>query len=192
MPLHDHGAKLSAVRRAESGNQSQRLQVTTGGVSEEERRSMGDRERTDASDPLAAEVRCAEHDARPDMCPESDYEVRRLMPIECARLMGFPPDWCDDVPHTDSAEYKLWGNGIALPTIIPMMKAMGAVIEDEISREICEPRICTACGKEMWQGYVIHDGDEYYCSDECLHEYYSEDEYDQLCQEDEGYWTQWD
>lgn len=39
---------------------------------------------------------------------------------------------------------------------------------------------------------MVHDGDEYYCSDECLHEYYSEDEYDQLCQEGEGYWTQWD
>ncbi len=27
-------------------------------------------------------------------------------------------------PNSDSAEYKLWGNGIALPCIIPMMKAM--------------------------------------------------------------------
>lgn len=27
-------------------------------------------------------------------------------------------------PNSDSAEYKLWGNGIALPCILPMMKAM--------------------------------------------------------------------
>ena len=51
-----------------------------------------------------------------------EYDVRRLMPIECARLQGFPPDWCADVPHSDSAEYKLWGNGIALPSILPMMQ----------------------------------------------------------------------
>lgn len=54
----------------------------------------------------------------------SDYKVRRLTPKECARLQGFPPDWCDGIPHTDSAEYKLWGNGIALPCLLPMLKAM--------------------------------------------------------------------
>ena len=41
--------------------------------------------------------------------------VRRLTPKECARLQGFPSDWCDGVPHSDSAEYKLWGNAVALP-----------------------------------------------------------------------------
>ena len=51
-----------------------------------------------------------------------EYDVRRLTPTECARLQGFPPDWCADVPHSDSAEYKLWGNGIALPSILPMIQ----------------------------------------------------------------------
>lgn len=60
------------------------------------------------------------------------YAVRRLTPTECARLQGFPDDWCADVPHTDSAEYKLWGNGIALPCLLPMMKAM----HDELVRTI--------------------------------------------------------
>ena len=58
------------------------------------------------------------------------YVARRLTPTECARLQGFPPDWAADVPHTDSAEYKMWGNGIALPCIIPMMKAMGDIIRE--------------------------------------------------------------
>ena len=53
---------------------------------------------------------------------ETEYDVRRLTPIECARLQGFPPDWCADVPHSDSAEYKLWGNGIALPSILGFMQ----------------------------------------------------------------------
>lgn len=62
---------------------------------------------------------------------ESDYVVRRLTPTECARLQGFPDDWCADVEHSDSAEYKLWGNGIALPCILPMMKAMAVRLTDE-------------------------------------------------------------
>lgn len=61
---------------------------------------------------------------------DSEYVVRRLTPTECARLQGFPDDWCDDVPHSNSAEYKLWGNGIALCTILPMMKAMADALKN--------------------------------------------------------------
>lgn len=52
---------------------------------------------------------------------DSEYVVRRLTPTECARLQGFPSDWCADVPHSDSAEYKLWGNGMALPNALMVM-----------------------------------------------------------------------
>ena len=55
---------------------------------------------------------------------DAEYIVRRLTPTECARLQGFPDDWCADVPHSVSAEYRLWGNGISLPCILPMVKAM--------------------------------------------------------------------
>ena len=61
---------------------------------------------------------------------DEEYEVRRLTPTECARLQGFPPDWCADVPHSDSAEYKLWGNGIALPSILPMMQNAVALVAE--------------------------------------------------------------
>lgn len=47
--------------------------------------------------------------------PPRKYIVRRLTPTECARLQGFPDWWCDGADGSDSAQYKLWGNGIALP-----------------------------------------------------------------------------
>lgn len=53
-------------------------------------------------------------------------------------------------------------------------------------------RTCDICHTEMVSGYVIEDGLEYYCSDDCLHSVYSEEEYDELCQEDRAYWTEWD
>ena len=91
---------------------------------------------------------------------EPYYIVRRLTPVECARLQGFPDWWCSDLgisdpteedirfwsevwethrkimgtsqkpksekqivkwlkdPHSDSAEYKLWGNGVCLPIVL--------------------------------------------------------------------------
>lgn len=55
-------------------------------------------------------------------------------------------------------------------------------------------RICSACGKPMKKGYCIEGGMEYYCSDECLHTAYSDDEYLELYDEGNGdsYWTEWD
>ncbi len=89
--------------------------------------------------------------------PPRKYIIRRLTPLECCRLQGFPDGWgvpahkdklsdeelafwqgvrdtCSLIAgkpskkysaetltkwynalHTDSAEYKMWGNGIALP-----------------------------------------------------------------------------
>ena len=52
---------------------------------------------------------------------EKKYVLRRLTPVECARLQGFPDWWCDDANGSDSAQYKLWGNGIALPCAVDVL-----------------------------------------------------------------------
>lgn len=41
--------------------------------------------------------------------------VRRLMPIECERLQGFPDGWTDG--QSDSTRYKQLGNAVAVPVI---------------------------------------------------------------------------
>lgn len=53
--------------------------------------------------------------------------IRRLTPVECARLQGFPDWWCDGAEGSDSAQYKLWGNGIALPCAVDVL---GRVAEE--------------------------------------------------------------
>lgn len=50
--------------------------------------------------------------------------VRRLTPLECCRLQGFPDWWCDGVEGSDSAQYKMWGNGIALPCALYVMEGI--------------------------------------------------------------------
>lgn len=55
-------------------------------------------------------------------------EVRRLTPTECGRLQGMPDWWCKDVPHSDSAEYKMWGNGMALPCVLYVMENVVSVL----------------------------------------------------------------
>lgn len=52
------------------------------------------------------------------------WVARRLTPTECARLQGMPDWWCKDINHFDSAEYKMWGNGMALPCVLYVMQGI--------------------------------------------------------------------
>lgn len=54
------------------------------------------------------------------------YIVRRLTPLECCRLQGFPDWWEDGVSGSDSARYKMWGNGMALPCVLYVMEGFVA------------------------------------------------------------------
>lgn len=52
------------------------------------------------------------------------YIVRRLTPLECCRLQGFPDWWEDGVDGSDSARYKMWGNGMALTCVLYVMEGI--------------------------------------------------------------------
>lgn len=142
------------------------------------------------------------------------YIVRRLMPIECGRLQGFPDGWGEieqlpaDMPeeaaafwrgvyttdcaikgkraqksilervdklaawhnslHTDSAEYKMWGNGMALPNALFFASRALAQISAEENRPVeslklgslfdgsgTMPLCATMCGaKAAWASEV--------------------------------------
>jgi len=49
----------------------------------------------------------------------TEMTVRRLTPVECCRLQGFPDDWLDveykGKPLSDSARYRMLGNAVAVP-----------------------------------------------------------------------------
>lgn len=61
--------------------------------------------------------------------PQRKYIVRRLTPLECCRLQGFPDWWEDGVEGSDSARYKMWGNGVALPCVEQVMYGIRKVEE---------------------------------------------------------------
>ena len=112
---------------------------------------------------------------------EPVYIVRRLTPVECARLQGFPDWWCADLaipdpsdeeiafwmevwetwrqitnskgkpktekqirkwladPYTDSAEYKLWGNGVSEPVVFFVLSGIAWVAQNsETNAANCE------------------------------------------------------
>lgn len=101
------------------------------------------------------------------------YCVRRITPLECGRLQGFPDDWCKDLeiknpsedelvfwrelfeqnrviqgkekrksdkqiikwlsdPFTDSAQYKMWGNGVALPCVMFVLSGVKFLLNKQL------------------------------------------------------------
>ena len=49
--------------------------------------------------------------------------VRRLTPMECERLQGFPDDWTDG--QTDGHRYKQMGNAVAVPVVSWIVNRLG-------------------------------------------------------------------
>jgi DNA (cytosine-5)-methyltransferase 1 len=64
-------------------------------------------------------------------CPPhlaTPWAVRRLTPIECARLQGFPDDHCAITyrgkPAADGPQYKAYGNSMAVPVVRWILERM--------------------------------------------------------------------
>lgn len=56
------------------------------------------------------------------------YLIRRLTPLECERLQGFPDGWTDIPDASDSARYKALGNSVAIPCVEFIMGRIAAVL----------------------------------------------------------------
>ena len=48
---------------------------------------------------------------------ETPQLIRRLTPLECERLQGFPDGWTDLPGASDSARYRALGNSVAIPCV---------------------------------------------------------------------------
>ncbi len=73
-----------------------------------------------------------------------DYAVRRLTPLECERLQGYPDGWTDigewvdtngkaHAESTNSARYKAIGNSIAIPPWAYVLQRLSVCCGDDIT-----------------------------------------------------------
>lgn len=56
--------------------------------------------------------------------------IRRLIPLECERLMGLPDYWTAGA--SDTQRYKAIGNGVAQPVVDWLLKRLHTIIEKEV------------------------------------------------------------
>ena len=70
-------------------------------------------------------------DATDLVCQKAEtyaYLIRRLTPLECERLQGFPDSWTDIPGASDSARYKALGNSVAIPCVEFIMGRIAAAL----------------------------------------------------------------
>lgn len=59
---------------------------------------------------------------------ETPLLIRRLTPLECERLQGFPDGWTDLPDASDSARYKALGNSVAIPCVEYVMHGIALAL----------------------------------------------------------------
>ena len=72
-------------------------------------------------------------DATDLVCQQAEayaYLIRRLTPLECERLQGFPDSWTDIPGASDSARYKALGNSVAIPCVEFIMGRIAAALRE--------------------------------------------------------------
>jgi len=58
---------------------------------------------------------------------DDEIGVRRLVPLECERLQGFPDGWTDS--ESDAKRYRMLGNAVAVPVVEWIAKRLVEVDE---------------------------------------------------------------
>ena len=82
--------------------------------------------------------------------------IRRLTPLECERLQGFPDGWTNIPSASDSARYKALGNSVAIPCVEFVMQGIALVLYYERRRRRWTIIVITSIAITKCEVYVWH------------------------------------
>jgi DNA (cytosine-5)-methyltransferase 1 len=81
--------------------------------------------------PCLTTRRSSENDITAQGATNSEHRIRRLTPIECERLQGFPDNWTkygQSGEISDSQRYKMCGNAVTVDVVKEVAKRIKLVI----------------------------------------------------------------
>ena len=62
--------------------------------------------------------------------------VRRITPLECERLMGFPDHWTDIPGASDGVRYRALGNSVAIPCVEYILSGVAYFLEKQEEEDV--------------------------------------------------------
>lgn len=84
----------------------------------------------DATDLVCQENTDTQSANLPDTSADkTPLRIRRLTPLECERLQGFPDGWTDLPGAADTARYKALGNSVAIPCVEYLLHGVALALD---------------------------------------------------------------
>ena len=125
-------SRKNTISQQKNDGQSYSLGITqSSGL---DRHAVYSRQRVDdfrRNDVVSTQSAHQHKDATDLICQQAEsyaYLIRRLTPLECERLQGFPDGWTDIPGASDSARYKALGNSVAIPCVEFIMSRIAAAM----------------------------------------------------------------
>ena len=125
-------SRKNTISQQKNDGQSYSLGITqSSGL---DRHAVYSRQRVDdfrRNDVVSTQSARQHKDATDLICQQAEsyaYLIRRLTPLECERLQGFPDGWTDIPGASDSARYKALGNSVAIPCVEFIMGRIAAAL----------------------------------------------------------------
>ena len=107
-------------------------------VTTSDRHAIYSRQRTDVfqENNVVSTESARQHKDATDLVMQPDRSgqinlIRRLTPLECERLQGFPDGWTNIPSASDSARYKALGNSVAIPCVEFVMQGVSRILKTE-------------------------------------------------------------
>lgn len=122
--------KVSPTLSARAGTGGNNLPIML-----QEQTTIYSRQRVDslADSKVASTESARQHKDDTDLiCQTAEWPllIRRLTPMECERLQGFPDHWTDIPGASDSARYRALGNSVAIPCVAYIMRGLAMAAAD--------------------------------------------------------------
>ena len=118
-------SRKNTISQQKNDGQSYPLEITqSSGL---DRHAVYSRQRVDdfrRNDVVSTQSARQHKDATDLICQQAEsyaYLIRRLTPLECERLQGFPDGWTGIPGASDSARYKALGNSVYWDKAIMLM-----------------------------------------------------------------------
>ena len=135
-------SRKNTISQQKNDGQSYSLGITqSSGL---DRHALFARQRVDAfrADHIASTESARQHKDATDLVMNGMQKlkqpiqpIRRLIPLECERLQGFPDGWTNVPDASDSSRYKALGNSVAVPCVMFLMQGIRYAVDHPEKRQ---------------------------------------------------------
>ena len=127
-----------------------------------------------------------------DLCnPDTITEIFGYIGGECSQYLADigTGDYDAELKRVEDGDPHLLATDYSRETLEAIRGYFDRV--ENAPTDYADEEFCSHCGEPMYDGFMVYENWERYCSEECLHAHYPEEEYHAMYERDEAFYTTW-